>query len=91
LRLAFQEGDVDTTVDAARLEARATKIHTKYSGNMKATQVRIRRIGNSHGVVIPKPVVREGWAEAAKGIAEAGDDALVLGEFGNLADEDLVW
>ena len=27
-----------------------------------------------------------GWAEAARKIAEAGDDALVMGEFGNLAD-----
>ena len=87
---------------------------------MKAMHVSIRRIGNSRGVVIPKPflaqlglngeagaemtieggalvlrrpasAVREGWAEAAKKIAEAGDDALVMGEFGNAADTELVW
>jgi antitoxin MazE len=87
---------------------------------MKALHVTIRRIGNSQGVVIPKPVLtqlglngetsaemtveggalvlrrlagppRAGWAEAAKRIAEAGDDALVMSEFGNAADKDLVW
>jgi antitoxin MazE len=85
---------------------------------MKAIHVSIRRIGNSQGVVIPKPVLaqlglngeaemtvegdalvlrrpasaaRTGWAEAAKKIADAGDDRLVLGEFGNEADKDLVW
>jgi antitoxin MazE len=34
---------------------------------------------------------RAGWAEAAKKIAEAGDDALVMGEFGNAADTELTW
>jgi antitoxin MazE len=87
---------------------------------MKAMHVTIRRIGNSQGVVIPKPVLtqlglngeaeaemtieagalvlrrparraRAGWAEAAKKIAEAGDDALVMGEFGNAVDADLAW
>ena len=82
--------------------------------------VSIRQIGNSQGVVIPKPVLtqlglnggtgaemtvegdglvlrraaspaRAGWAEAAKRIAEAGDDELVMGEFGNAADADLAW
>ena len=82
--------------------------------------VSIRRIGNSQGVVIPKPVLvqlglnceagaemtiegdalvlrkpasaaRTGWAEAAKKIAEAGDDALVMGEFGNAGDSGMVW
>jgi antitoxin MazE len=82
--------------------------------------VSIRQIGNSQGVVIPKPVLtqlglnsgagaemtvegdalvlrraasptRAGWAEAAKRIAEAGDDGLVMGEFGNAADADLAW
>ena len=82
--------------------------------------VSIRRIGNSQGVVIPKPVLtqlglngdagaemtveggaivlrrpagptRSGWAEAARGIAEASDDALVMGEFGNADDADLAW
>ena len=85
---------------------------------MRAIHVSIRRIGNSQGVVIPKPILaqlglngeaemtveggalvlrrpaspaRKGWAEAAKKIADAGDDALVLGEFGNATDKDLVW
>lgn len=87
---------------------------------MKVMRVSIRRIGNSHGVVIPKPVltqlglsgeteaqmtieggalvlrrpaspVRAGWAEAARKLAETGDDALVMGEFGNAADSELTW
>ncbi|MBA3976076.1 MAG: AbrB/MazE/SpoVT family DNA-binding domain-containing protein [Candidatus Solibacter sp.] len=82
--------------------------------------VAIRKIGNSQGVVIPKPVlaqlgldgeagaemtvedgalvlrrpaspVRAGWAEAARSIAEVGDDELVMGEFGNEEDPELVW
>ena len=87
---------------------------------MKAMHINIRRVGNSQGVVIPKPVltqlglsrdsgvemtieddaivlrrpakpVRAGWAEAAREIAESGDDTLVMGEFGNADDTELVW
>lgn len=87
---------------------------------MEPIHVSIRKIGNSQGVVIPKPFliqlglnseagaemtieggalvlrppaspVRAGWAEAAKEIAEAGDDQLVMGEFGNMGDKGLVW
>ena len=87
---------------------------------MRAVHVSIRRIGNSQGVVIPKPVLaqlgldsvvgaemtiedsalvlrrpasppRAGWAEAATRIAGAGDDELVMGEFGNAEDSELVW
>ena len=87
---------------------------------MKAIHVSIRQIGNSHGIVIPKPVLaqlglnadmgaemtiegaslvlrapaspaRKGWAEAARKIAESGDDELVMGEFGNAADKELTW
>ena len=87
---------------------------------MRATHVSIRQIGNSQGIVIPKPVlaqlgldakagvemtiedgalvlrrpagpVRAGWAEAARNIAETGDDELVMGEFGNAEDSELVW
>jgi antitoxin MazE len=87
---------------------------------MKAIRVSIRQIGNSHGIVIPKPVLtqlglsgeaeaemtveggalvlrrpakpaRTGWAEAARKIAEAGDDGLVMGEFGNTEDAELTW
>ena len=82
---------------------------------MKTT---IRRMGNSQGVLIPKPILaqlgledevemeveddtlvirrpqkkaREGWADASKAVAAAGDDALVMGEFGNADDAELVW
>jgi antitoxin MazE len=85
---------------------------------MKRTQIAIRRIGNSRGIVIPKPLLaqigleghaemtierdalvlrkparaaRAGWAAAAKKIAGGGDDALVLGEFGNEEDAELSW
>ncbi|HEX3883851.1 MAG TPA: AbrB/MazE/SpoVT family DNA-binding domain-containing protein [Stellaceae bacterium] len=46
------------------------------------------------GRIVLVPVakrVREGWAEAAKAVAEAGDDAMVWPEFGNLDDESLTW
>lgn len=87
---------------------------------MPPVHVPIRKIGNSQGVVIPKPVlaqlgldseagvemtieegalvlrrprgaVRAGWAAAARKIAEAGDDRLVMGEFANEDDAELVW
>ena len=82
--------------------------------------VTIRQIGNSKGVVLPKPVLaqagledatdaemtvengvillrrptkpaREGWAQAAQKLAAKGGDELVMGEFGNEADAELVW
>jgi antitoxin MazE len=80
----------------------------------------VRKMGNSSGIIIPKPVLTEiglkagddvdltiedgrlvmvalkpyrraGWAEDARRIAEAGDDQLALGEFGNNGDDDLTW
>jgi antitoxin MazE len=78
----------------------------------------IRRLGNSRGILIPKPLLshaglvdqaeilvegntlvlrrpratpRSGWAEASKAIATSGDDALVLPEFANDADESFKW
>ena len=80
----------------------------------------IRKMGNSSGVIIPKPLLgeigvkagdevemtltegrivlapvrsatREGWAEAASVIAEAGDDKLVWPEFSNTGDDILTW
>lgn len=86
---------------------------------MKPLHVTIRQIGNSQGIVIPKPLlaqlglsgdsgaeltvegdalvlrrpsirVRAGWAEAARKIAENGDDEPVMGEFGN-DDRELNW
>ena len=80
----------------------------------------LRKMGNSSGVIIPKPILaqigveagdeldlsldagrlvlapakrhpRAGWADAARRIAETGDDALVWPEFGNVDDADLKW
>jgi antitoxin MazE len=82
--------------------------------NMKTV---LRSLGNSKGIIIPKPILvqmgfedevdmavegdalvirrpripRAGWAEAAKQIAAAGDDALVVPEFGNEGDAELAW
>ncbi len=39
---------------------------------------------------VAKPA-RSGWEAAAAEIAARGEDALVLGEFGNAEDEKLVW
>lgn len=87
---------------------------------MRAIHVSIRQIGNSQGIVIPKPIlaqlglngesgaemtiegsalvlrrpsgpVRKGWAEASQRIADVEDDSLVMGEFGNELDAELVW
>lgn len=83
-------------------------------------KITIRKMGNSQGVLIPRPILaqlglqvddeaameiqddalvirrpqkkaREGWAEASKALAESGDDALVMGEFGNVDDAELAW
>jgi antitoxin MazE len=78
----------------------------------------IRRVGNSRGIIVPKPMLKEaglekqaeitlsrgtivlrkprrnprqGWAEASRRIAEAGDDKLIWPEFGNWDDGDLKW
>jgi antitoxin MazE len=78
----------------------------------------IRRVGNSRGIIIPKPMLKEaglekeaeialergaivlrkprsnprqGWAEASRRIAEAGDDKLIWPEFGNADDGELEW
>jgi antitoxin MazE len=80
----------------------------------------VRKLGNSSGVIIPKPILsqigieagddldlsldkdrivlarvkghpRAGWAEAAKRVADAGDDSLVWPEFGNAGDAELEW
>jgi antitoxin MazE len=83
-------------------------------------RVALRKMGNSSGVIIPKPFLaeigarsgedldisiedgriviaavahrpREGWAEASRSVAEAGDDALAWPEFGNADDETMTW
>jgi antitoxin MazE len=78
----------------------------------------IRKMGNSQGVLIPKPILaqlglegeaemevendaivlrkprkraRQGWADASQAVAQAGDDALVMGEFPNADDAELAW
>jgi len=78
----------------------------------------IRRLGNSQGILIPKPLLqqvglvdqaelvvegealvlrkpkgtpRAGWAEAARSVAAAADDALVMPDFANEDDAELVW
>lgn len=46
------------------------------------------------GRVVLSPIKshpREGWAEAAKAIAEAGDHILVMPAFANADDEALEW
>ena len=44
-------------------------------------------------LVIRKPAqaARAGWGEAAKALAHDNDDVLVMGDFGNDADESLTW
>lgn len=44
-------------------------------------------------IVLRKPAkpVREGWAQAAQSIAANGGDGLLMGEFDNLADAEMVW
>src|SRR4051812_24612047 len=39
----------------------------------------------------PASPVRTGWAEAARRIAKAGYDELLMGEFANSEDAELVW
>ena len=79
----------------------------------------IRKMGNSQGVLIPKPFLtqigmdvgdveiniendaivirklatkpRDGWAESSKKISAAGDDKLLIPEFSNEDDKELVW
>ncbi|MHB8145273.1 MAG: AbrB/MazE/SpoVT family DNA-binding domain-containing protein [Vulcanimicrobiaceae bacterium] len=69
-------------------------------------KVAIRRMGNSQGVILPKPLlaqiglstneiemtpVRPDWARAAKRLATAGDDDLVWPEFEQEAGGTLTW
>ena len=80
----------------------------------------VRKLGNSSGIIIPKPILsqigiqvgdeldlsmvdgrlvlaplkqhpRAGWADAAKQVAEAGDDSSVWPEFGKAADDESKW
>ncbi len=83
-------------------------------------QITIRTIGNSKGVVLPKPLLaqagleglstadvavengaivlrkpakalRSGWAQAAQALAAQGNEELLMGEFANEGDAELVW
>jgi antitoxin MazE len=79
----------------------------------------VRKMGNSSGIIIPKPILNEigveagddlelsldkarivlslarhpraGWVDAARQIAESGDDGLVWPEFSNADDADWEW
>lgn len=44
-------------------------------------------------IVLRKPAkqARAGWAEAAKAVTAAGEDSLLMGEFGNADDAELAW
>lgn len=39
----------------------------------------------------PQNIPRQGWAEASKALADAGEDRLVMGEFGNADDVEIEW
>ncbi|MDK3022337.1 AbrB/MazE/SpoVT family DNA-binding domain-containing protein [Cupriavidus taiwanensis] len=39
----------------------------------------------------PRQAPRQGWAEASRQIAAAGDDTLVLGDLPNAGDAELKW
>jgi hypothetical protein len=39
----------------------------------------------------PANVACTDWSEAARSIAEIGDDELVMGKFGNAEDSELAW
>lgn len=41
-----------------------------------------------NGAIIIKPEPRQGWAEAAKQMHEAGDDVLLSGDFPNSFDQE---
>jgi antitoxin MazE len=87
---------------------------------MQTIHTKLQKVGNSRGVLLPKPLlaqagltqatgvditldgdaivlrkparpVREGWAQAAAQVAQAQDDAPLLGEFDNAADVDWQW
>jgi antitoxin MazE len=84
----------------------------------RPVRVTLRKMGNSSGVIIPKPFLsdigaagavemtvedgrivieaekrgaRQGWANASRELAEAGDDTLVWPEFANTDDGTLEW
>lgn len=44
-------------------------------------------------IVLRKPAkqARAGWAEAAQAVTAAGEDSLLMGEFGNADDAELAW
>ena len=39
----------------------------------------------------PRQAPRQGWAEASRQLAAAGDDTLVLGDLPNAGDSELEW
>lgn len=45
----------------------------------------------SGAIVLRKPVLRAGWAEAAKSLAAQGGDVLWMGAFANDGDAEFAW
>jgi antitoxin MazE len=60
-------------------------------GLSRGTEAEIAIEGDALVLRRPSSRARAGWADAARKIAEAGDDDLVMGEFGNAADAELEW
>jgi antitoxin MazE len=58
-----------------------------------ADAARVELTVENGAIILRRPVVsvRAGWAEAAEHIARQGEDALVMGEFGNEDDAGLIW
>jgi antitoxin MazE len=58
-----------------------------------ADAARVELTVENGAIILRRPVVsvRAGWEEAAEHIARQGEDALVMGEFGNEDDAGLIW
>jgi antitoxin MazE len=39
----------------------------------------------------PREAARAGWSQAAKALADRGEDELLMGDFANAADLDIEW
>jgi hypothetical protein len=85
-QLASHETDIERLKRQER-EIRSQIVAFSASERLSRHDVQLR------SVVLRRPASqgRTGWAEAARRIADAGDDELVMGEFGNAEDPGLVW
>jgi antitoxin MazE len=65
------------------------KLMLKEAGLEKEAEIVLER----GAIVLRKPCrnPRQGWAEASRKLAEAGEDKLVWPEFGNQSDGELLW